>query len=741
MKAYNEQTLVDYYVDFDTENISFLKMAALLDAEGISNKFFFLRLDDKKLRGVDPYNPNLTDEMRFRIFKECSQNRWYFYREVFRIPENGASTDVGGGTKFNLSRGNLAYLWANELNISTYLIMPRQLGKTWAAIADAVWTHQFIRGSTILHFNKNQKDANDNLLRIQNSISMLPLYLQHSNLSNLDASEKRKVKNNEKTIRNTINSTIEAMASASNESKADALARGKTSSKVWYDELAYIFFNETIYAAATPAYEKAREIAEKNEVPYAISITTTPGDLATPHGKFAYEMMQDAIRFNESFYDLKRKKLYDRVYNTPDKTDFLFIQFSYLQLGETEEWFLKRAKKLHNPIKARREYLLEWINSNGNSPFDPDDLEIIGDLSNQNALNNEIYKINKYFELNVYSEYHGKKPVLIGVDVSGSLGRDCSAITVVNPETLTPMAFFKSNMIPSNHLKKLLITIVTKRYPHCILTIENNSIGKPLLDELQDTAICRCLYKERKKRDIDQGSNTFTKKRSRDVVEYGHNVNGTTRSQMMEMLESIVHNNHSLLAYPELYEELRHLELKNGRIDHGSATHDDVVMSYLGVLWVVRYGTGLKGKGIYYNIDDGSGTDDTQKWDTRYSQRFAKRLLLEKKRIDKDDESSKLIDFMQSEQHLETSSTLAEKERREYYKALDQIEGITIDDELEMSNAIESIPDDTERLILRNFDALMNNSVYDDPTSQLLNPAYISQNSSFDDDWSTIYKY
>ena len=39
-------------------------MAAILDAAGIENNLFFLRLDNKKLRGVDPYDPKLTDEQK-----------------------------------------------------------------------------------------------------------------------------------------------------------------------------------------------------------------------------------------------------------------------------------------------------------------------------------------------------------------------------------------------------------------------------------------------------------------------------------------------------------------------------------------------------------------------------------------------------------------------------------------------------------------------------------------------------
>jgi len=741
LKAYNKQTAETVRIDLTTKNTSWLKMAVLLKSMKVENAYFFLAIRDKELIGVDPYDDDLDEDTKVRIWAECIHNRWYFYREVFRVSENGAATDVGGGSPFLLSRGSLAYLWAMEKNISTYLIMPRQTGKTWVAIADATWTHQFNRGSTILHFNKSQKDANDNLQRIKQAISMLPRYLQHSASYNLESSEKSLVKNNEKTIRNVLGATIEAMASAGNESKADAIARGKTASKIWYDEIAFIFFNEVIYTAATPAYEKATEAAKKHGAPYAISITTTPGDLATPHGAFAYKMMKDSIPFNESFYDMREKKLYDIIENTPDKIPFLFIQFSYLQLGETEEWYLSRYKKMNNPIRARREYLLEWMNSNGNSPFDPDDIELVGQLADQKDLTKETIRINKYFEMSVYGEYHGRKPVIIGVDVAGSLGRDASAVVVVHPETLHPIAIFKSNMIESSKLRKLLQTIVKKLYPNCILTIENNSVGKPLIDELRETPIARVLYKERKKRKLDQGATNATKKRTVESIEYGHNTNTTTRPQMMETLESIVHNSPAHVGYRELYEEIRFLELKNGRIDHSAATHDDVTMAYMGALWVIRYGTGLKGKGIYYNITDGQDDFDELQYDVMDSIRFANRLLKGTKDERKEAEDE-LIDYMMADHPVQTSNDLRSREREEYFKALGKVDGLNDDDEEE---AFDSISDRTQALITQARRAFVRMDPYsdDDPIAAMLNPVHYMRDGYGGDDesWSDLYKW
>lgn len=740
MKNYSAQTMEEFHVHLKTKNTSFLKMAALLISMGVKNAWFHLQLHDKGLEDIDPYDPDLDQKWMVRVLRECSINRWYFYREIFRVTEAGASVGVGGGIPFILNRGNLAYLWASEMNISTYLIMPRQTGKTWAAIADDAWTYQFNRGATILHFNKNQKDANENLYRISTAISMIPMYLQHSADENLDASDKKMVRNQAKLIRNRLGSTIEAMASAGNEAKADAMARGRTASKIWYDEIAFIFFNETLYTSSTPAYEKAADSAMKNGVPYGISITTTPGDLATPHGAFAYKMMNNAIRFDESFYDFSAKKLYKIVYKTPDKIPFLFMQYSYLQLGETDEWYLDKYKRLNNPLQARREYLLEWMNSNGNSPFDPDDIDLVGELARQKAVMAKHIRLNSYFEMTIYDEYHGKKPVLIGVDVAGSIGRDSSAIVVANPETLHPIAIFKSNMIELSKLRKLIMTIVKKLYPHCILTIENNSVGKGLIDELRETPVNRVLYKERKKKAFDVGAKNATKKRVRDVIEYGHNTNTVTRPQMMETLESVVHNSPAHVGYPELYEEIRFLELKNGRIDHSSTTHDDVTMAYMGILWIVRYGTGLKGRQIYYNISDGQDDFEEYEYDTAASRRFADRLLRGTK-SEQQQAEDEFLEFMLTEHPVLTSADLKDRERQEYFKARDKIDGI-IDDEDTEDFTIE---DSTDRLILSASTAFLNrnSNIPDetDPLASLLAPSWAESSQNERNDWTSDYSW
>lgn len=697
MKAYSKQTFDKFYVDFDTKNTSFAKMAIVLYNKGVCNCFFFLKLYNKKLVGVDPYDPDLTAKEQMMILTECRDNRWYFYREVMRVQETGASTEIGGGTEFGLNRGNLAYLWATELNLCTYLIMPRQVGKTWAAIADIVWTHQFNKNTSVLHFNKDQQNANDNLRRIQIAIGMLPKYLQHSNIDFIPVSEKRRVKNNEKTIRNVLNSTILAMSSAGNEAKADAMARGKTAEKIWYDEFAFIFFNGTIYSAASPAYEKAAEVAQRNEVPYAITITTTPGDLASPHGAYAYKFMDRCIKFDESMYDLDYDSLTEYVNHNPSRIPFVFIQFMYWQLGKSDEWYLEVSNKLNDPIRARREFLLEWIDTNDDSPFDPDDVELIGRYAaDREKMPFENVKINKYFTLKVYEKYNGTKPVLIGVDVASGRGQDHTAVVVVNPDNLHPIAIFHSNQIGSNHLRKFLTTLITKVYPNSILTIENNSIGTPLIEELKDTPVKRVLYRERRKKQIDVGANNFTRKRTVEDYEFGHNVNSKTRPQMHEILENVVHFAHDAVGYPEIYEEIRHMIRKHGRIDHSPATHDDITMAYLGVLWIVRYGKGLRGKGIFYNLKDTEGCETTQEVDPK-NYRIFDRIISGSQNIE-----SEILESLRTEHPVETAYTLMQRAKEEYVDTLDQINGAGLEDMFGEDENTDLVDEETSKAILNN---------------------------------------
>lgn len=110
--------------DIKTSNKSFLRMSAELRKKGVKNNKFFLALYDEGLVGVDPHSKKLSAEMKVRIYKEICINKWYFLREVIRIPIEGKLE--GGPYKLNL--GNLTFSYLKVKNKNIIEILPRQQG-------------------------------------------------------------------------------------------------------------------------------------------------------------------------------------------------------------------------------------------------------------------------------------------------------------------------------------------------------------------------------------------------------------------------------------------------------------------------------------------------------------------------------------------------------------------------------------------------------------------------------------
>ena len=54
-------------IDTQTTNQSFLRLAGLYKSMGVKNHAFILALHDPTLQGIDPFDPNLSDEYRLAI--------------------------------------------------------------------------------------------------------------------------------------------------------------------------------------------------------------------------------------------------------------------------------------------------------------------------------------------------------------------------------------------------------------------------------------------------------------------------------------------------------------------------------------------------------------------------------------------------------------------------------------------------------------------------------------------------
>ena len=269
-----------YYIDTTTKNISFLQTAADLKKVGVKNNLFMLKIYNRDLVGVDPYDPNLSKGQISAIMMECMINPYYYLREVARIPEQGGSVGVGSGSHFILHRGNLAMTFCFLHCIDCYLLLSRQCYKTHSTIALFEWAYLFGTTNSQFNFlNKSQGDSDANLSKFKAHKSVLPIWMQQ-NYNFVESDGEMKIKkgmDNVRTIKNPVTGNwIESKPSARTEEAADGIGRGNTSAFIWFDEFEFINYISVIMAASGPAYVRAAEIANKNKALHCRVITTTP---------------------------------------------------------------------------------------------------------------------------------------------------------------------------------------------------------------------------------------------------------------------------------------------------------------------------------------------------------------------------------------------------------------------------------------------------------------------------------
>lgn len=106
--------------DRKTKNESFIRTSEIFRLQGIKNFYFLLQLNNPMLVGVDPHDPNISNEHATMVFEENRTNFWYFLREVVRLKPD---------QPFLANRGNISFIWAYLNHLTTYMIMPRQQGK------------------------------------------------------------------------------------------------------------------------------------------------------------------------------------------------------------------------------------------------------------------------------------------------------------------------------------------------------------------------------------------------------------------------------------------------------------------------------------------------------------------------------------------------------------------------------------------------------------------------------------
>lgn len=581
----------DFHYHIETRNMSFLQTAKDLKLLGIKNNMFFLKLFNPSLRHVDPFNPNLPQEVIVQIINECIVNPYYFLRECVRIPDQG-----GNGIPYQLHRGNLSSTHCFLNGLDHYLVLPRQKGKTMSTLAVLNWAFLFgTTNSEFMFINKRQKDANNNLSRLKDLRDLLPKYLQFK-VSFSEEGKALKGQDNVQTITNpTTNNKIETKPSARSVEAAEGIGRGCTQPVQYYDEVEFTPFIKTIIEAAGPAYNTASGNAKRNNAAYCRIFTSTPGDLDTQPGQDALQIIEKTCKWTEKFYDWTVDEVEDYI-STNSGNGIIYIEYQYTQLGDDEEWFKKTCRTLlNNPVKIKREIFLQRMRGSSESPFDMEELEVLQE--HKGTILEEIF-INKFFKLDIYEPLSRELTYLVGVDASHGLGKDNSAVTIIHPRTLKTVAEFKSPYIGVTDYTKFLQVLIRRHIPNAILCIERNNVGEAIIDALRQTDVRNRIYFDDSKDlvgiDDKLDSQGFLQRESAKRKMFGVYTQTKSREIMMTLLDThMQEHKEKFVGLNVINDILSLVRNKRGKVEAAAGFHDDSVMSYLIALYVWYYGKNL----------------------------------------------------------------------------------------------------------------------------------------------------
>ena len=583
------------YLQFNTTNRSFLDMHQYLKAKGIKNNAFMLMLYDPDLAHINPRDPRLPFTMQQRVFRECMLNYWYFLREIVRIPDQGGSME---GVPYKLHRGNLALNFCSLLNLNTYTILPRQQFKTVSTLVRYLYLFNFgTTNSSIYFLHQKHEKSKENLQILKNIRALLPSYLRFDQSIGVSGKTIKAPDTVEKLGHVSNLNVIKTVPSASNKVKAANLIRGKTVPLLWFDEYAFIPFNKIVYLNGIPAYKTAAMNAQRNGRAYGISITTTPGDLLTEEGEEGFIFRNDCTTFDESWYDFPYSKIKMQI-DKNKKTNFIRIEYTYQQLGLSEEWFESVCKDMrYEWDDIKREVLLEWNLSTPNAFFNQSQLEAIKRHVRKPIKTLLIF--DKYpVDIYEHPEFMGGQPKytpIIGVDVAGGYMKDYSSFVIIDSHTTRPFAAFKDNSIDPDDLAYVIIELVTKYMPNAVVNVEKTGIGASTVKILKKSKIKENLYYEIKDRILEEkfdGIHVVKHKKKTKV--YGMDNTGETRPQLIQILRERGRDHKDKFVISDLYDELRALEIKpNGRVEASKNYHDDMTFAYLMAMYVWMYGVGL----------------------------------------------------------------------------------------------------------------------------------------------------
>lgn len=604
------------YADMNTKNETFRKLAHLYrDELKVKNWKFPLALMQPELSGVDPFSETLDITTKAKIAFECRHNPWYYFREVARVPVSGPVP-----SPFMANRGNIALYWSFFNHINFGLLQPRQTGKSVSTDILMVGL-MFIWGykTEINLITKDARLRDSNIRRLKGMRELLPDYI--------DMLDRNDVDNNEALSCIRLGNRYGTSVARNDIVAADKLGRGLTVPIMQFDEFAYISLIGTSLPVALAAGSAARDIARQNKQFFGNIFTTTAGDITTRDGKYAHKFMTGGAIWNESYLDLPNQATLELVIQKGTTGDFPLIYgaFNHRQLGRDDLWLYRTLKESASSGEiADRDFFNIWTVGGEGSPLTDGQKKILKEAMCEpmaNPADDNGYILRWYIPQHMIAERMSKCKVVMGCDPSELLGADNDSTGLVGIDTETHEVLFagRYNETSVPLLASFIADLIIK-YDNVTWVPERKSTGISLIDMviliLHSKGICP--FRRIFNRVVDESNILETEYeivRTTPVTQrtpqfydrfkryFGFNTSGGGRYSRNALFKDSLGNSIDVggrvMFDKQLITELLGLVIKNGRIDHSTDAHDDMVVSMLLAHWVCIRGENLD----YYGIN------------------------------------------------------------------------------------------------------------------------------------------
>lgn len=346
--------------DFDTKNKSFLDVHYRLKEAGIKNNAFHLTLFNPELRGVDPYAKDLTDEQKRDIIKECSENIFYYLREVLRVnPYCGAERHM-----VHLDIGFLSALYCFTQNTTVYLMKPSFCCNITNALS--MISHSFKFGNSCEDFTFIGSTRSIPRRHIRTMVDMItegiPSYMVSKNVAG-DNFDKDKVKPNN--IDSYVDPVTDNVAVTSpsprSQQEAEDIGRGLSANYIYIDEFEHMKYPDVLIQSSLAVRLAIDASAKRYGLNSCMVITSDLGKLSDENCRRSLKISTHLVRWRLEMLDMPVNEFLAYVKKHSDYNG-VCVCFNYKELGLDEKWFKHSCQLLGGiPDRIDRELLLRRV--------------------------------------------------------------------------------------------------------------------------------------------------------------------------------------------------------------------------------------------------------------------------------------------------------------------------------------------------------------------------------------------